>query len=236
MNELIFADTLRIGINFGNVLLARRDERGEPRGLAPDLAAELTRRLSVRAEFVTYESAGRMADGAKANEWDVAFLATDPARAQEIIFTTPYLEVDTTYLVWSSSNIASIEDVDREGTRISVSNKSAYDLFLSRTLKRARLVRADTPGESVQLFFAESFEALAGLRPFLMDVSSKHAGTRLLEGSFMIVQQAIGVPRSRDRAAAYLQKFVEDVKASGFVARAIEKNGIRGASVPSALR
>src|SRR5262245_29144235 len=138
--------TLRVGINFGNTLLAGKDENGSPCGIAAELARELARRLAVPIEFVTYESAGRMADGANAGAWDVAFLATDPARAEEIVFTAPYLEVGTTYLVWTHSAIARFADVDRDGIRISVSNKSAYDLFLTRNLNQAQLVRAATPG------------------------------------------------------------------------------------------
>ena len=165
-----------------------------------------------------------MADGARAGEWDVAFLAVDPARAEEIRFTAPYLEVDTTYLVRDESPLRSVEDIDREGIRISVSNKSAYDLFLTRTLQRAELIRASTPPESIHLFFAERLEALAGLRPLLMDVAASHEGLRVLEGSFVTVRQAIGVPRNRSAIEADLDKFVEDIKASGFVDEVVKRN------------
>src|SRR5439155_26166221 len=124
--------------NFGNTLLTGRDETGTPRGIAVDLAHELARRAGAPMEIVSYESAGQMADGAKAGAWDVAFLAVDPARAEEIEFTEPYLEVDTTYLVKNESPIGGIEDIDRAGVRISVSNKSAYDLFLTRSLQHAQ--------------------------------------------------------------------------------------------------
>lgn len=231
--ELTATGALRVGINFGNILLASRNDDGSPRGVAPDLARELARRLDVAAEFVTYESAGRMADGAKAGEWQVAFLAADPVRAEEIAFTAPYLEVGTTYLAWNESPVTRLAEVDREGIRISVSDKSAYDLFLTRSLKHAKLERAATPDASVQLFFSDRLDALAGLRPFLLEIASKHAGTRLLEENFMTVQQAIGVPKGRDRSAAYLRDFVEEVKASGFVEKALELNGIHGASVAS---
>src|SRR5262245_19560821 len=128
------ASKLRVGINFGNALLANKNADGSARGVAVDLARELVRRLGVEMDLVSYDSAGRMADGAKAGEWDVAFLAIDPACAQEIVFTEPYLQVDTTYLVRTESPIKTLEDIDRNGVRISVSNKSAYDLFLTRTL------------------------------------------------------------------------------------------------------
>lgn len=224
---------LRVGINFGNVLLATRDDTGSPRGIAPDLARELTRRAGVSMELVPYDSAGRMADGAKTGEWDVAFLAADPARAQEIDFTAPYLQVETTYLVWDNSSIVTLADVDRADVRISVSNKSAYDLFLSRSLKQAQLVRAPGPEASIDVFFAERLDALAGLKPVLIEIAEKHPGTRVLHHHFMAVQQAVGVPKGRTSAAVYVREFIEDVKASGLVAEIIERNGVRGVSVAS---
>jgi polar amino acid transport system substrate-binding protein len=220
---------MRVGINFGNALLTGRAADGSPRGIAVDLARELTQRAGVPFEIISYKSAGRMADGAKDGEWDVAFLAVEPERAQQIDFSEPYLEVDTTYLVWSNSMFAAPADVDSEGIRISVSDKSAYDLFLTRTLKHAQLVRTSTPGESVELFVAKKLDALGGLRPLLMDVAEKHPGTRVLGGRFMTVRQAVGVPRGHD--AAFVREFVKDIKRSGFVTATIERNGIRGVLV-----
>ena len=226
--EMAVAGRLRAGINFGNVLLANRNANGSPRGIALDLAHELARRLNVPMQLVSYEAAGRMADGAKAGEWDVAFLAGDPARAEEIDFTPPYLAVETTYLVWTESTLRTMQDVDAAGIRISVSNKSAYDLYLTRSLSQGQLVRAPGPEASIELFFAEKLDALAGLRPVLMEVAERYPGTRVLDGHFMSVQQAVGVPKGHKAAASYLRAFIEDVKASGFVAKVIEKNGVRG--------
>jgi polar amino acid transport system substrate-binding protein len=226
--EFAATGKLRVGINFGNALLASRDRNGSPTGIALDLAQELTRRLNVSMELISYDSAGNMADGAKAGDWDVAFLAVDRARTEEIQFTVPYLEVETTYLVWAGSPLGTVADVDRPGVRISVSNKSAYDLFLTRGLRNAQLVRAPTPGASVDRFFAERLDALAGLKPLLIDIAEKHPGTRVLDGSFMTVQQAAGVPKSSADAIIYLREFVEDIKVSGFVAQVIARNGIRG--------
>ena len=230
--ELAPMGKLRVGINFGNALLATKDEKGVTGGIAVDLAKELARRVGAPLDIVSFDSAGRMADGAKAGAWDVAFLATDPDRAGEIAFTSPYLEVDATYLVPAGSNLRSIEDVDRQGVRISVSDKSAYDLFLTRTLKRAELVRAPGPNPSIDLFFANKLDALAALKPVLIDLADKHPGTRVLDGRFTVVQQAVGTPKGRDAAAKYLGEFVADVKASGSLAKTIEKNGVRGVSVP----
>ena len=230
--ELVPTGTLRAGINFGNALLATKDpSSGQPGGIAVDLAMELGRRLGAPVEVVAYPSAGRMADGASSGAWDVAFLAADPGRADRISFTAPYLEIDSTYLVPAGSPLRSIEDVDREGVRIAVSEKSAYDLFLSRELKRARLVRVPGVEPSNALFVAEQLKALAGLRPVLVSVAERLPGSRVIDGRFTAVQQAVGTPQGRDAAAAYLREFVEDAKASGLVAAAIERNGIRGVSV-----
>ena len=230
-SELVPTGKLRVGINFGNALLANKSASGAEGGIAVDLARELARRLNVPLEIVSYDSAGQMADGAKAGRWDVAFLGADPDRANEIAFTAPYLEVDTTYLVPPGSSLRSLADVDREGVRIAVSEKSAYDLFLTRSLKRATLVRVPGVGPSVDLYFAQKLDALAGLRPILADAAARQPGSRVLEGSFTVVEQAVGTPKGRADAANYLRQFVEDVKRSGLVAKAIENNGIRGVSV-----
>jgi polar amino acid transport system substrate-binding protein len=227
---------LRVGINFGNALLAARDPAtATPRGIAVDLAKELGRRAGVPIEIVSYDAAGRMAEGVKTGAWDVAFLGAEPERANEITFSTPYLEIEATYLVPAGSTLRTIADVDREGLRIAVSEKSAYDLFLSRNLKRARLMRTPGADASVALFTAEKMDALAGLKPALLAAAEKIPGSRVLEGRFTVVQQAIGTPKGRTAGARYLREFVEDVKASGFVGRAIETNGIRGVVVASRI-
>ena len=218
-------------LNFGNALLANRDAGGSPRGIAYDLALELARRAGVPLEVVSYETAGRMADGAKNREWDVAFLGADPDRAGEIAFTAPYLEIDTTYLVPAGSSIETLDEVDREGVRIAVSEKSAYDLFLTRNLKRAQLVRVPGVNASIDFFFAGKLDALAGLKSLLIEVAAQHPGSRVLDGRFTAVLQAVGTPKGRGTAAKYLADFVQDIKASGFVARTIERNGVRGVSV-----
>ncbi|PYS28188.1 MAG: ABC transporter substrate-binding protein [Acidobacteria bacterium] len=231
ISELAPMGKLRVGINFGNALLTNKDDRGTPGGIAVDLAHELTRRVGLPMELVSYDTAGHMADGAKAGAWDVAFLAADPARAEEITFTAPYLEIDTTCLVPAGSPLQTLADVDREGVRIAVSDKSAYDLFLTRNLKHAQLVRAPGVNASVDVFFADKLEALAGLKPLLMEVAASQPGTRVLDGRFSAVQQAVGIPKGRDAAAEYVRRFVEDIKASGLVADIIERNAIRGVSV-----
>jgi polar amino acid transport system substrate-binding protein len=223
---------LRVGINFSNFLLAGKDPvSGMPRGIAVDLARELGRRAGMPVEFIGFESGGKLADAAKSGAWDVAFLGAEPARAGDIDFTTAYLEIEATYLVPAESALRTTADVDREGVRICVSNKSAYDLFLSRTIRQARLVRAASIDASFELFVADKLDALAGLKPRLVADAEKLPGSRLLEGRFTAIQQAIGVPMGRLAAAAYLREFVEDAKSSGLVARVIEQNGVRGVAV-----
>lgn len=228
MLETATAGVARIGINFGNALLTGRDAAGRPIGIAVELAQALAARAGLTLEIVPYDAAGRMADGARDGSWDAAFLAVDPERAQDIEFTAPYLEVETTYLVPAESSLRRLDEVDGRGVRISVSRKSAYDLFLSRTLRQAELVRTPTPPESIEAFFQQRLDALAGLRPLLMDVAEKHPQTRILDGSFMTVRQAIGVPKGRPSAAAYAEQFLRELKASEKIAEIVASNGVRG--------
>ena len=231
LNELTPTGKLRVGINFGNALMATRDQAGVPGGIAVDMARELSQRLGKTMEIVPYQSARELADGAKANVWDVAFLATDPDRAEEIDFTAPYVEVESSYLVPAGSTLHTIAEVDREGVRIAVSERSAYDLFLTRELKRAELVRAPNVPASVELYFNQKLDALAGLKPLLVETAERQPGSRVLEGRFTVVEQAVGAPKGRAAASAFLREFVETAKKSGLVAQIIEKNRARGVSV-----
>ena len=229
-SDLAPTGTLRAGINYGNFLLVAKDPAG-PRGVAADLARELGRRTGLPVEFVAYEQAGKLAEGVRAGAWDIAFLASEAERANEIAFTNAYLEIEATYLVPAGSPIRSITDVDREGVRIAVADKSAYDLFLSRTLKRAQLVRAQGIDGSYKLFVEQKLDVLSGLKPRLLKDAEQLPGARILDGRFTAIQQSIGAPKGRIAAAGYLREFVEHVKASGFVAESIARNNVRGVSV-----
>jgi polar amino acid transport system substrate-binding protein len=230
--ELAPTGKLRAGINYGNVILARKNKAsGESSGVAIDLARELGRRLGLPVEIVAYDSVGAMVDGAKAGAWDIAFLGADPARGAEISFTAPYVELEATYLVPAGSPLRAIADVDREGVRVAAPARAAYELFLTRSLQRARLVPAQSADAATDLLVSGQVEALAGLRQALIAPAAKLPGSRILDGRFMAVQQAVGVPKGRDAGVAYLRGFVEEAKASGLVARAIEKTGAVGVSV-----
>jgi len=226
---------LRAGLNFGNALLTGKDPAtGAPRGVAFDIAQELGRRLGMPVDVVAYESAGALADAASSGAWDIGFLGAEPQRASVISFTDAYAEIESTYLVPPGSPLERVEDVDRDGVRIAIAAKSAYDLYLSRTLQHARLERTDGADAAFAKLVGEKLDAMAGLRPALVGYAEKLPGSRVLDGRFTTIQQAIGTPVGRDAGAAYLRAFVEDIKANGFVAQAIERNGACGLTVAPA--
>ena len=230
--EFAPSGTLVAGVNLGNPVIAQKDPAGgAPRGVGPELARELARRLGVPIRYVTYETAGKMADGVKNGEWDVAMLAVDPARAEDIAFSAPYVQIEGTYLVRNDSPLKRIDEFDRAGTRIAVGLKTAYDLYLTRELKQATLVRSGSSIAAVEQFQAEKLDAAAGVRQPLMAVAARQPGYRVIEGSFMTIGQASGVPRARANAAEYLREFIEEAKASGFVARKLEESGVADATV-----
>lgn len=223
---------LRAGINYSNFLIVQRDAAsGALRGIAPDLAKALGEKLGVPVDLVAYDSPSRMGDDAPNDQWDVAFLGAEPARAQVIAFTAAYLEIPSGYLVPAGSKIQSIDEVDRPGVRIAVAARAAYDLFLSRSLKHAELVRANGIEASEELFVRERCDALAGLKPGLMACAARIPGSRVLDGRFTAVQQAIGTPRARVEGARFLRTFVEDGKVSGLIGGLIQRHGIAGVNV-----
>jgi polar amino acid transport system substrate-binding protein len=233
--ELAPTGKLRAGINLANFLLTRKDpSTRESGGIAVDLARELGRRLGVPVEIVDFDAPGLLADAVKSNVWDVGFIGAEPQRAKDIAFTAAYLEIEATYLVPAGSPLRNIADVDREGMRIAVMDRAAYELYLSRNLKHAQLTREKSFDSTFDRFVGDKLDAMAGLRPKLVEDAKKLPGSRILDGRFSAVQQAIGTPKERELGAKYLREFVEDIKATGVVARTIEKNGIKGVSVAAA--
>ncbi len=207
--------TLRAAINYGNPLLAKRDADGAPRGVSVDLARELGRRLGVPVELVTYTAAGKMVAGIQAGEWDVAFYAIDPVRAVDTEFSAPYLLIEGAYLVPDASPIRRSEDVDREGVRVAAAKGSAYDLYLTRSLKHATLVHAPTSQQVTETLLGQKLEVAAGVRQQMQADAARLPGLRLLDGRFMEIRQAMAVPTGRRLGAAYVAKFVEQMKACG---------------------
>jgi len=238
VKDLAPTGKLRAAINLGNPILAVRDPATrEPRGVSVDLARELGKRLSIPVELVVFESAGNVVAGQKAGAWDVAFLAIDPARASELRFTAPYVVIEGSYLVPDRSPIRSNADVDRTGVRVVVGAGSAYDLFLSRELTQATIVRAPTSPLVTDTLVAQKLDVAAGVKQLLEADAVRVPGLRLLDGRFMVINQAIGTPRARVAGAQYLREFVEEMKASGFVAQSLARHHIEGAQVgPPAAR
>ena len=226
LSELAPGGTLRVAINYGNAVLAQRDERtGEPRGITADLARELARRLAVPVEFVTYDGAGKIVAAAASNEWDVAFMAIDPLRAQQILFTPPYLIIEGAYLVRADAPFQRVDDLDREGVRIAVGKGAAYDLFLTRTLKHAALVRAPSTAAVIGLFVDEKLDAAAGIRQPLEAAARKHLEWRVIPERFMAIEQAMCTPAGREAGGKYLAVYIAKMKASGFVSDALARHG-----------
>lgn len=231
--ELTPTGKLRVGINYGNFLLVTKHSDSEYTGIAVDLGRELGKRLGVSVELVPFATAGKLADAVKAGAWDVAFLGNEPQRAGDIAFSPPYLEIEATYLVPAGSKIRTIEEVDRKGVRIATAVNSAYDLYLSRNLKQATLVRANAIQGSYDVFVKDKLEVLSGLKPRLLTDAKTLPGSRVLEGRFTVVQQSVGTPQGRPTAAKYLNEFAQDVKTSGFVAQAIARHAVSGVTVAS---
>jgi len=229
--ELGGTGKLRAAINFGNPILASKNASGEPQGLSVDLAREAGRRLGLPVELILFNSAGSVVDAVKARQVDLAFVAIDPVRAADMEYTAPYVIIEGAYLVRNASALQRNDEVDRPGTRVAVGRGSAYDLFLTRELKSATLVRAPTSPEVVDFFLAQNLEVAAGVKQQLEADARRAGGVRLLPGRFMIIEQAMGVPKGRAAARAWLSGFIEEMKASGFVADALKRHGIEGAAV-----
>lgn len=237
LKDLAPTGKLRAAINLGNGVLAQKDPASsEPKGITPDLARELAKRLGVPLEMVVFESAGKVFDGAKTGAWDVAFIAIEPVRAAEIEFTAPYVIIEGTYMVPMNSPLKTVTDVDRPGVRIAVGRGAAYDLYLTRTLKDATLIRAEGGGGSalIEAFVTEKLEAAAGVRQVLEAYAKTHPEVMVMQDKFMEIRQAMGAPKGRTAGAKYLSAFVEDMKTSGFVADALKRSNQSATVAPPA--
>lgn len=225
---------LRAAINFGNPILATPGAAGEPTGVSVDLAREAARRLNLPLELVPFRSAGMVVEAVKARQVDLAFVAIDPVRAADMEYTAPYVIIEGSYLVRNDSTLQRNEEVDRAGTRVVVGRGSAYDLFLTREIKSAQLVRSPTSPAVTDMFLAQNLEVAAGVRQQLEADAKRVGGVRMLPGRFMVIEQAMGVPKGRTAAQAWLSQYIEEMKASGFVAQALRRHTIEGAAVAPA--
>lgn len=223
---------LRVSINVGNPILANLDSAGLPFGVSVDLAREFAKRLNVDVELKVFDSAGKSVQAVTNEEADIGFFAVDPLRGEGIHFTAPYVLIEGAYLVREDSPLRDNADVDQAGNRVVVGKGSAYDLYLTRELKSATIYRAVTSPAVVDTFLTEGLEVAAGVKQQLQADASRLTGLRILPGRFMVIQQAMGLPKGRgDGAAAVLRQFVEQMKVSGFVQRALNAHQIEGASV-----
>ena len=227
--------TLRASINVGNPILANKDASGQPVGVSIDLATELAKRLGVPLSLIVFDAAGKSVEGVTNEKADFGFFAIDPVRGQGISFTGPYVLIEGSYLVANNSPLTSNDQVDKKGIRIAVGKGSAYDLFLTREIKNADIQRAPTSPTTVDFFISEKLEVAAGVKQQLEMDAKRLPNLRLLPGRFMVIEQAMGLPKSRSpEAQAYLKKFVEEMKSSGFVAASLARHKIEGAAVAPA--
>jgi polar amino acid transport system substrate-binding protein len=232
--ELAPTGVLRAAINMGNFLLVTgKTASGDPSGVAPDMAAEIAKQLGVPVRYVPYERPSTLADAAGTNAWDIGLIGAEPQRAAKIAFTDAYCEIEATYLVHPNSPFNSVADVDKPGVRISVRRGAAYCLWLERNIKQATVMSFEAADAPLNQFIAEKLDALAALKPGLLDDIKKVPGGKILPGHFMTVQQAIGTGKPNTAGAKFLQEFVTGAKKSGLVARLIEKHHVAGLSVAS---
>ena len=224
---------LRAAINLGNPILANRDAaNGEPFGVSIDLARGFAKRLGVDIELIGFDGAAKSVEAVKSEAADIGFFAVDPLRGEGISFTAPYVLIEGAYLVRNDSPLQANEEVDRAGHRVAVGQGSAYDLYLTRELKHAQIVRAPTSPAVIDAFINQQLDVAAGVKQQLQADAERLPGLRLLPGRFMVIQQAMGLPKARGaEAASALSLYVEEMKASVFVAEALARHGIQGAAV-----
>ena len=227
--QLAPTGVLRAGVNMGNFLLVTgRTSDGEPDGCSPDMARAIAAKLGVPCKLVPFKTPGELGDAVDDNMWDIGLIGAEPQRAQKIAFTAAYVEIESTYLVPAGTPIQSIADVDKAGIRLVTSARSAYGLWLENNIKHATLILAEGLDGSFNKFVEDKLDALAGLRPRLIEDVKKLPGARILDGQFAAVQQAVGTAKKNLAGAAFLKDFVEEAKRSGFVKSLIEKHGTVG--------
>ncbi|MFI5696232.1 transporter substrate-binding domain-containing protein [Kribbella sp. NPDC051586] len=226
--DLAPTGVLRASINLGNPVLANGTP-DQPGGVTVDIARELAKRLDLPLELVCFDAARKSFEAMTSGQADICFLAIEPARAEEVAFTAPYVLIEGVYAVPRDSALTTVADVDADGVRIGVKRGSAYDLYLTRTLQQATVVRGD---EGVDVFRAEGLEAAAGIRQPITSYVADHPDLRLIDERFMQIQQAVGTAKSKQPdTVAYLRDLIEDLKSSGFIAASLTASGQSGALV-----
>jgi polar amino acid transport system substrate-binding protein len=228
INELAPTGKLRAGMNLGNNLFTRQNAAGELLGVSVDLMQELAKRLGVSLDMVIYDQPGQVADDATNGVWDIAILAIEKTRAKTISFSPAMTEIEAGYVVHKSSTLQGTEEVDAKGMKIAAPEKAGYELYLTSALKNASIVRTKNFANSIEIFNENAVDALAGLKPNLIESMSKLPDGRLMPGNFMTINHGFAIALGKPAANAYLENFVKDLIATGFVARSIEKHQIKG--------
>jgi polar amino acid transport system substrate-binding protein len=233
-----FAPTgvLRASLNMGNPVLAHsRTSSEKPAGVSIDLARELARELGVQPSFLQFDTAAKSVEALGSEAADIGFMAIDPLRANSIQFSAAYVQIEGAYLVRQDSPITSNEQVDQPGTAIVVGAGSAYALYLARAIKNATLLQVPTSEAVVATMLEGGHPVAAGVRQQLEADAKRIGGVRVVDGRFMVINQAMAMPKDRSAEAhAYLADFVERMKRQGFVAAALKRHGIDGARVAEA--
>ena len=223
---------MRAAINLSNFLLVTgTSPDGAPEGVSPDMARTFADLLGVDLRYVTYPSPGVLADAAGEDAWDIGLIGAEPQRAEVIAFTSPYVEIEATYLVPAGSPLKSVDDVDSDGVTIAVTGRTAYGLWLDRNIRHAQLAHSANFDETQNEFRERKLDALAGLRSRLVTDQEALPGSQILPGRFMAVQQAIGVPKAKAAALPLLGRFVDAALETGLVSKLIEKHRVEGLSV-----
>lgn len=231
-HDLAPSGRLRAAINYSNVVLAQRSPSGELTGVSVMLAQDLGKRLHVPVDLVPFNAAGAVFDAMDKHQWDVAFLAIEPERAQKIDFSPPYVFIDGTYLVHKDSRFKTADDLDRDGVHVVVAKGAAYDLSLTRTLKHATLERnVGSSQDAIDYFVKQNFDAVAGIRQILVDAAKKNPDLRVVDGRFARIEQAVAVPLGHDAGAAFVRAWLEQMKSSGKIRKALDDTGQDGAIV-----
>lgn len=234
VRELAPTGKLRVAINFGNAVIAQRDPNsGEARGVSVDLAYALGQVLQVPVELVAFDAAGKVVDALANDQWDLAFLAIDAKRGENMAFTSPYLMIEGTYLVRADSRFHETDELDSDGVRIAVGAGAAYELYLSRNLKRAQIIRRPTAAEAFQSFLDQDLDAVAGVRQVVDGFARRQSGLRILHGLFMSISQALAIPRTRAGSVEFLNYFIKAKVADGSVAESVKRSGEEGVKLSS---
>ena len=225
---LIPTGTLRVCINLGNALLAQLEPNSQkPSGISVELAQALARQLGVELQIQLVHTAKESVAAVAKQTADIGFFAIDPARAKDIAFSQAYLHIDACYVVRKQSDIQTVQDIDHADNRIVVGLGSAYDLFLSRHIQQAELVRAASTQEVMPVFWAEGYEVAAGLQHAMSEEAKRDPQLQILAPPFMTIAQAIGChPSHSDEVKAVLQNFLEKQKPN--IAASITRHALGG--------